>query len=163
MTTVLLSSAILVTTLGIASTAAGAQAKPAPAPKPAAAARTITIEGNDAMKFSPAAISAKPGETIRIVLKGVGTLPKMAMSHNFVLLTLAADATTFANEAMKARATEYMPPARKGDVIAATGFIGNKETTEVTFKVPTAPGVYTFICTFPGHFVAGMKGTLTVK
>ena len=73
MTTVLLSSAILVTTLGIASTAAGAQAKPAPAPKPAAAARTITIEGNDAMKFSPAAISAKPGETIQIAVLAINS------------------------------------------------------------------------------------------
>jgi uncharacterized cupredoxin-like copper-binding protein len=33
----------------------------------------------------------------------------------------------------------------------------------VTFTVPKKPGVYTFICTFPGHFAGGMKGTLTVK
>ena len=37
------------------------------------------------------------------------------------------------------------------------------ETAEVTFKVPAAPGSYTFLCSFPGHFVAGMKGLLVVK
>ncbi|HEU5090712.1 MAG TPA: plastocyanin/azurin family copper-binding protein, partial [Roseiflexaceae bacterium] len=33
---------------------------------------------------------------------------------------------------------------------------------EVTFKAP-APGTYTFLCTYPGHYAAGMKGTLTVE
>ena len=31
-----------------------------------------------------------------------------------------------------------------------------------TFTAPAA-GNYIFLCTFPGHYVAGMKGTLTVK
>ena len=48
-------------------------------------------------------------------------------------------------------------------MLAATRLIGNGETAEVTFTVPKKPGVYTFICTFPGHFAGGMKGTLTVK
>jgi len=29
--------------------------------------------------------------------------------------------------------------------------------------VPAAPGSYPYVCTFPGHFVAGMKGNLVVK
>jgi uncharacterized cupredoxin-like copper-binding protein len=28
---------------------------------------------------------------------------------------------------------------------------------------PTQPGTYLFICTYPGHFDAGMYGTLTIK
>jgi uncharacterized cupredoxin-like copper-binding protein len=31
-----------------------------------------------------------------------------------------------------------------------------------TFQTP-GPGTYTFLCTFPGHFQAGMKGELTVQ
>jgi azurin len=46
-------------------------------------------------------------------------------------------------------------------VIASTPVLGPKQTAEVTFKAP-APGVYPFVCSFPGH-VALMKGTLTVK
>jgi uncharacterized cupredoxin-like copper-binding protein len=33
----------------------------------------------------------------------------------------------------------------------------------VTFGVPAKPGSYTFICSFPGHFNAGMRGTLVVR
>jgi azurin len=51
----------------------------------------------------------------------------------------------------------------KDKVLAATKLAGNGETVEVTFDAPKTPGVYDFICTFPGHFAAGMKGTLTVK
>ena len=40
---------------------------------------------------------------------------------------------------------------------------GAGETVEVTFKVPAAAGEYPYICSFPGHFQAGMKGTLAVK
>ena len=40
---------------------------------------------------------------------------------------------------------------------------GAGETVEVTFKVPAAAGEYPYICSFPGHFQAGMKGMLSVK
>jgi azurin len=46
---------------------------------------------------------------------------------------------------------------------APNGLVGPSETVDVTFKAPTAPGQYTYLCGFPGHFVAGMKGVLTVK
>ena len=48
-------------------------------------------------------------------------------------------------------------------MIAATTLAGNGETVEVTFTVPKAAGSYPYVCTFPGHFQAGMKGTLEVK
>jgi azurin len=87
----------------------------------------------------------------------------MAMAHNFVLLTLEADVNAFVNESMRSRATDYIAPKRKGEVLAATGLAGGGETVEVTFTAPAKPGTYTFVCTFPGHFAGGMKGTLTVK
>jgi azurin len=130
----------------------------------AQAPRTITIEGNDQMKFSVTEIQAKPGEQLRIVLKGVGTMPKAAMSHNWVLLQSKANPTTFANESMMAGpAANYIAAARKADVIAATALVGAGETAEITFKVPAAVGNYPYLCSFPGHFAAGMKGTLVVK
>jgi azurin len=51
----------------------------------------------------------------------------------------------------------------KADVIASTELAGPGETVEVSFKAPTAAGSYPFMCTFPGHFTAGMKGNLVVK
>jgi azurin len=140
--------------------------KPAGA-KPAAGAaakgvRTVEIVGTEDMKFSVTNITAKPGEQLRIQLTAKGAMPKIAMAHNFVLLAKAADPTAFATAAMNARATDFVPADKKADIVAHTALAGAGETVEVTFKVPAA-GTYTFICSFPGHFQAGMKGTLTVK
>ena len=51
-----------------------------------------------------------------------------------------------------ARATDYIPPEMKDQVLAANTLAGPGETVEVTFKVPSAAGNYPYICTFPGHF-----------
>jgi uncharacterized cupredoxin-like copper-binding protein len=40
---------------------------------------------------------------------------------------------------------------------------GPGDTVQVTFTVPSKPGRYPFICTFVGHYQAGMTGTLVVK
>jgi azurin len=129
----------------------------------AQAGRVVAITGTDAMKYSVTAITAKPGEKLTIKLSGQGAIPKVAMAHNFVLLALKADPAAFAQAAAMARATDFVPADKKADVLASTKLAGNGETVEVTFDAPKVPGVYTFICTFPGHFIAGMKGTLTVK
>ena len=137
----------------------------APQAKPAAgsAVRTVEITGGDDMKYSLTSIPAKPGETIKIKLVSKGTLPKIAMAHNFVLLKLGAKQLDFVNAAAMARATDFIPPDMKDQVLAATGLAGPGETVEVTIKVPAAAGSYPYMCTFPGHFAAGMKGTLEVK
>ena len=127
------------------------------------AARTIEITGGDDMKYSLTKIAAKRGETIRIVLKSVGTMPKVAMAHNVVVLTPDADQIKFSQAGMMARATDFIPPDLKGQVVAATKLAGPGETVEVTFKVPAKAGAYPFLCTFPGHFAAGKKGQLDVK
>ena len=144
-----------------------------PAPKPAAKApvaaaaaksgRTVTITGTEAMKFDVERINAKPGERLRVVLKAVGAMPKVVMAHNFVLLQAGTDAAAFNTAAMNARDTDFIPPALKAKVIAATKLAGGGETVEVSFTAPTKPGTYTYVCSFPGHFQAGMKGVLVVK
>ena len=144
-------------------------AKPAEKPaaqtaKPAAGgARLVEITGADDMKFSVTTIDAKPGETLRIRLLNKGTLPKIAMAHNVVVLKLGAKQIEFSNAAALARATDFIPPDMKDQVLAATTLAGPGETVETTFKVPSAAGSYPFICSFPGHFAAGMRGNIVVK
>jgi azurin len=139
----------------------------APAAPGAAAAkgagRTVELTGGDDMKYNTTTINAKPGEMLHVVLKNVGTIPKIAMAHNFVLLAAAANVDEFTKAAMNARDTDYIPPDKKADVLASTKLAGPGETQEVTFKAPAKPGTYPYLCTFPGHFAAGMKGTLVVK
>jgi azurin len=134
-----------------------------PAPRSGAEPRVIQIEVGDNMKFVPAAITAAPGESIRVVIKHVGQMPKVAMGHNFVLLKKGVDARKLADKCSSARDTEFIIPAVKGDLLASTRLVGPGETADTTFVAPAVRGEYQFICTFPGHFAVGMKGTLTVK
>jgi len=130
-----------------------AQAKP----------RVVEIIGSDDMKYNTTSIAAKPGEQITIRITAKGTMPAVAMSHNVVVLALKTDPAAFVNAGITSRATEYIAPANKAQVLAATKLVANGQTAEVTFKVPAVAGSYPYVCTFPGHFAAGMKGTLLVK
>lgn len=125
--------------------------------------RVVDLTGNDQMKYNLASITAKPGEQITVRLKSIGTLPKAVMGHNFVLLAAGTDAAAFANAAASAFETGYIPAAMKAKVLASTALAGPGETVQVTFKAPAKPGKYTFLCSFPGHFLSGMKGDLVVK
>ena len=85
------------------------------------------------------------------------------MAHNVVVLAKGTDTDACINASATARATDFIAPAFKAKVIAATKLAGNGETVEVTFDVPKAPGKYDFVCSFPGHYLAGMRGVLVVK
>jgi azurin len=129
----------------------------------AKAGRTITITGSEQMKYDVTSIQAKPGETLHVVLKAVGSMPKMAMGHNFVLLKEGVSPQDVSAAAINARETDFIPASMKDKIIAHTALAGGGETVEVTFKAPMKPGTYTYMCTFPGHFAVGMKGDLVVK
>ena len=89
-------------------------------------------------------------------------MPKIAMAHNFVLLQPGTDPASFANEGAMHRGSDFIAPGLAGRVIAKTPMAGAGETAEVTLTAP-GPGSYPFLCTFPGHAVAGMGGTLVVR
>lgn len=125
--------------------------------------RTIEIIGTDRMQFDVTAITAAPGERIRIVYTTKSNIPKAAMAHNVVFLEPDTDMEAFVNASAMARDNDYIAPDYKDQVIAATDLAGGGETVEVTFTVPEEPGEYEYICSFPGHYSAGMKGVLTVK
>ena len=132
-----------------------------------AQARTVTITVTDPvgpkMEFSVKQIAAKPGERLRVQIVSTGKLPKIAMAHNWVALTLGSDPKRFADAAAAARNTDYIPAALKQQVVANTGLVGPGEKSEVTFTVPKAPGTYPYLCSFGGHYAAGMFGSLVVK
>jgi len=127
------------------------------------AQKTVKIEGHDNMKFSVEKITAKPGEKITVELTTKSKLPAVAMSHNFVLLDQGVDARDFAMAGSKHKDHDYIDPAKEDEVIAHTDMASGGETVKVTFTAPKKSGDYEYICTFPGHFVSGMKGTLTVQ
>lgn len=125
--------------------------------------RTIDIVATDDMKYSVTVINAKPGEQLRVRVMAKGKLPKVAMAHNFVLLKIGTDILKLLKDGAPNRETDFIPPSMMGAVIAKTPFAGPGEAVQVTFAAPAKPGRYPYICTFAGHYQAGMKGTLIVK
>jgi len=131
----------------------------------AAASSVVTVEltAGDSMKYNLNLIEAKPGQDVKVSLTNIGTMPKQAMAHNFILLQKGTDPKAFADAAVTAAATDYIPASMADKIIVHTKLLGPKQTDELNFKAPTEPGEYPFLCSFPAHFLTGMKGVLVVK
>jgi azurin len=125
--------------------------------------RTIDITGGDDMKFNVTTIRARAGEPLRLRFVSKGTMPKVAMAHNVVVLKAGTDVAAFINDGLPFRATDFIAPTMKDAVIAKTPLAGPGETVQVFFTAPAKPGRYPFVCTFAGHYQLGMKGTLIVR
>ena len=129
----------------------------------AAEPRVVKLKGSDAMQYDVKRIEAKPGEALKVQLSTTSAMSKQEMAHNFTLLTKGAPVDAFVMEAAMARNTDYIPASKKNLVLASTKLAGGGETVEVVFNAPKEPGEYTYLCSFPGHYLAGMKGVLVVK
>lgn len=151
-----------------APTQPAAPASPAQSAAPAAAPNItpdetgiVHLTAADQMRYSAGRITVKAGQVLTVELKNIGTLPKEAMGHNFVVLKPGTDPVAFATKGIPAKATDYVSPDAADQVIAHTKLLGPGESD--TIKIESlAPGVYPFVCTFPGH-AALMKGELVVE
>lgn len=121
----------------------------------------VTIEGNDQMQFNMKEIRVKAGQTVKLTLKHVGKMEKAVMGHNWALLTQDADVATVGQASASAADTDYIPADMTDKFIVHTKMLGGGESDTIEFEAP-APGAYTFMCTFPGHY-ALMKGTFIVE
>ena len=123
----------------------------------------INISATDQMKFDTTDITAKVGEKVTILLTNDGSLPKTAMAHNIVVLKPGTDVMAFVASASKHAAGDYLPDdAQAANMIAHTKLLGPGEDDTISFT-PTVPGVYEYVCTFPAHAAAGMRGKITVQ
>jgi len=126
--------------------------------------QTVTISGNDMMKFDKTGFEVKAGTKVKLVFKNVGKIPKIAMGHNVVILKKGITAIAFGQKALAAgaNAVNALPDSVKGDVLAHTKLLGPDETDTIIFDAPKEAGDYEYVCTFPGHF-ALMRGKMSVK
>lgn len=154
--------ALLICTLALSGCGKKDESVAAPA---ASASATLTVEmtANDSMKYNILRIEARAGQEVKVILTNMGNMPKAAMGHNWVLLKAGTDAKAFIDAAVTAAATDYIPAAMADSVLAHTKMLGPKQSDEVSFKAPTEPGEYVFVCSFPAHFLSGMHGVLVVK
>ncbi len=120
----------------------------------------ILITSDDYMKFDTRKITVQSGKIVKLTLKHIGQLDVQVMGHNFVLLKKKVNIIEFANKAATARDNQYIPKG-SDEVIVYTDMIGGGQETAIEF-LPPEPGVYDFICSFPGHY-AMMKGKFIVE
>ncbi|MHC4880042.1 MAG: PVC-type heme-binding CxxCH protein, partial [Planctomycetota bacterium] len=116
------------------------------------------------MLFTVKQFVAKPGQPVKVVF----TNPD-ATDHNFVIVKpgALAEVGMAANEMAKdpRNAMSDFIPRSKGDLILhASKMIGPMRSTRVSvlrFEAPTKPGIYPYVCTFPGHWVV-MNGVMVI-
>ena len=112
------------------------------------ATRTITVTMSDDMRFTPANWQATSGETVRIQLVNAGKV-----RHEFIIGTEAE---------LKAHAAEMKTPSaahHHHDSNAVSVDAGAQGELVWTF---TDAGVLHIACFEPGHYDAGMRGTISV-
>jgi uncharacterized cupredoxin-like copper-binding protein len=89
-----------------------------------------------------------------------------ATPHNFVLVQpnaleeVGLAANNMAKDPIAAKNGQFIPDSEK--IIAHTKMLNQGETDFLRLKAPKKPGVYPYICSFPGHWTI-MKGNLIVK
>lgn len=109
--------------------------------------RTIQVDMSDSMRFNPSSISVKAGETIKFVLDNKGKV-----KHEFVLGT-DKDLKDHYQQMLKFPEMEHDDPNMVSVDPGKSGTVIWKFTTS---------GTVDFACLLPGHYDAGMKGSIAV-
>ena len=115
---------------------------------PAEATRTIQIRMDDKMRFTPAHINVREGETVRLRIANRGKL-----LHELVIGTreeLHAHAELMKKHPGMEHDEPYMAHVNAG------------KRGEITWTF-NRPGDFEFACLIAGHFEAGMRGTIRVN
>lgn len=114
---------------------------------PARATRTVTVVMSDAMRFDPATILVRQGETVRFVVKNSGRA-----LHEMVLGT-SEGLAEHAELMKKYPGMEHDEPHMLHVAPGKTG--------EMVWQF-TRAGEFRYGCLIPGHYEAGMAGKVEV-
>lgn len=116
------------------------------------------------MLFTRTKFEARPGQPIKIVF----TNPD-ATDHNLVfvkpgsLAEVGMAANDMARDPRNAN-SDFIPESKKHLIVHAANMIGPTRASRVhvlRFLAPAEPGIYPYVCTFPGHWVI-MNGIMVV-
>lgn len=110
--------------------------------------RSIKVDMTDNMRFTPAVLTVKRGETVRFVVRNNGQL-----LHELVLGTKKAIEE-------HAQLMKKFPEMEHADPNMA--HVKPGQSGEIVWQF-TKAGEFVFACLQPGHFEAGMVGTVSVK
>jgi uncharacterized cupredoxin-like copper-binding protein len=127
---------------------------------PAKATRTITIDMSDDMRYAPAAIDVKQGETVRFVVANKG-----ATAHELVLGTkrdIEKHAKAMKSASASGGHAGHMHHMHHVHATPSMVHLEAGKSDEIVWRFNRA-GTFVYACLLPGHYEAGMKGSITVK
>jgi len=110
------------------------------------------------MKYDVPTFEVKAGQKVKVTFVNPDFMP-----HNIVFVEPgSADeiATAALQLGAEGFAKQFIPDSKK--VLAASKLVDHKKEEVLEFNVPTKPGEYQYVCTFPGHALL-MRGVMTVK
>ena len=114
----------------------------------ARASRTVNIEMNDSMRYTPSNIQVKQGETVRFVVKNAGQVKhELSLGTEKALLEHLEQMKKFPEMEHDEPGKVTLQPGKQGEIIWHF----------------TKAGVVNFACLIPGHYEAGMKGKVQVQ
>jgi len=122
---------------------------------------SIQLKANENMRFDKELFRVRAGKKISLILKNTGAKSAASMTHNVVILKSGIDIADFADVAHNAKTEQYVPSSLDSLIIAHTRLVGGGDSDKVEFIVPK-PGVYDFICSFPGHW-GTMQGKIVAQ
>lgn len=109
--------------------------------------RTITIEMTDNMRYSPADIQVKQGETLRFIVKNKGKVKhELSLGTEKELLEHLEQMKKFPDMEHDEPSKITLAPGKDGQIIWQFTKAGNVN----------------FACLMPGHYEAGMRGAVKV-
>jgi len=104
----------------------------------------VDVNG-DALEFRHAFMFALPDVEITVTFNNSSSVH----SHNLVIVHSGSKDAVAVDGITAGPAYDWVPP-KDNRVIAHTSLVGPGETGEMRFPAPK-PGIYQFVCTFPGH------------
>ena len=122
--------------------------------------RPLRIEADKNLTYSLKTLTVRAGEPIRLTFANPDVVP-----HNWVLARVGSLARVgdLANKLIAepgAALRQYVP--RSEDVLAYTDVVDPGAEFAISFRAPSEPGRYPYLCTFPGHWMV-MNGELVVE
>ncbi len=123
--------------------------------------QTVTIKTiPERLLYDVREFKVKAGKPVKLVFENPDVTP-----HNLLIVESgAADEVGLAgNEMAKLTdgvARHFIPDSTK--ILHATKLLNQGEIENLRFVAPSTPGVYPYICTFPGHWLV-MKGEMIVE
>ena len=122
--------------------------------------RSIDIHMDDQMRFTPSQVDVKAGEVIRFVVHNGG-----AVAHEFVLgnpKEIAEHADLMRQMAAQAANGNTSAAVAHQHGTGAALSVAPKHTGELVVSFPTDVSSLEIACLIPGHYEAGMRGSVKI-